>query len=313
MKRLISLLQEVAMFFLLPAFAAAAVSIGEALGIGASVIGIGAAVKGAADYQKAKSIQDKAEVEYHNAAGRVKRKAKETRKKLEAFGLLKLRAYTGIIREAVELLSNFISVDLSTFKDLQIEQIKFFSAEVAELRESVIKASDVLSCLSAGVNTAVHDRFPYKDTPPIFQAIGAFGLKQLPFNGLPPIPYAAITMAGLSWGLSGNAAKQQAGIKAAYVSGEIDKMKALETGFNAVLKRIAEGENLIAALTEKLRFALAELKIPPQSPEKIENAVNLTRALKQIIEVDLCTGNGLLTHKSGVLFRTVRKEYSVTA
>jgi hypothetical protein len=304
------------MFFLLPllpAFAAATVSIGEALGIGASVIGIGAAVKGAADYQKAKSMQETADSEYQNAVGRVKRKAKKTRKKLEAFGILKLRTYTGIIRESVELLSNFINVDLSSFKDLQIEQIKFFSAEVAGLRESVIKASDVLSCLSAGVNTAVHDRFPYKDTPPIFQAIGAFGLKQLPFNGLPPIPYAAITMAGLSWGLSGNAAKQQAGVKAGYVSGEIDRIKPVETGFDALLERIAEGENLIAALTEKLRVALAELKIPPQSPDKIENAVTITRALKQVMEVDICAENGLLTHKSGILFRTVRKEYCVTA
>jgi hypothetical protein len=49
----------------LPAFAAAVtVSIGEAVGIGASVIGIGAAIKGAADYHTAKSVQDDSLGEY---------------------------------------------------------------------------------------------------------------------------------------------------------------------------------------------------------------------------------------------------------
>jgi hypothetical protein len=89
-------------------------------------------------------------------------------------------------------------------------------------------------------------------------------------------------------------------------------MKQLEPGFDAVLERIAEGEKLIEALTGKLRLALAGLKPPPDSPEtpgRIENAVALARALKELIEVDLCDRNGLLTPQSGVLFYAVRKEY----
>jgi hypothetical protein len=302
----------------LPVFAAATVSIGEALGIGASVIGIGAAVKGALDYHQAKSLQENANAEYQKMIRCIEQKSKEVQKKLEDFGLLKLQTYTGVIREAVELLSKFISIDLSSFKDIQVERIRFFSSELAGLKESVVKASDVLSCLSVGVNTAVHDRIPYKDTPPIFQRIGAFGLKNVPLpkNGLPPIPYAAITMAGLSWGLSGSAAKLQAETNAVYASSEIEKMKQIEPGFDAILERIAEGENLINALTGKLRLTLAELKLLPESPEtpgRIENAVSLTRALKQVIEVDICAGNGLLTAESGVLFYAVRKEHCVTA
>jgi hypothetical protein len=303
------------MFFLLPflpAFATATVSIGEAIGIGASVIGIGAAVKGAADYHQAKTIQENASAEYQKTVRRIRRKAKEVQQKLEEFGLLKLQTYTGIIREAVELLSNFITVDLSSFKDIQVERIRLFTNEIIGLKESVVKASDVLSCLSTGVNTAVNDRFPYKDTPPLFQTIGAFGLNRVPFNGLPPIPYAAITMAGLAWGMSGNAAKTQAGANAVYASSETEKLKQLEPGFDALLERIAEGGTLIAALTEKLRLVLAELKLLPESPEtpkRVENAVSLTRALKQIIEVDVCDRNGLLTPQSGVLFYAVRKEY----
>jgi hypothetical protein len=193
---------------LLPAFAAATVSIGEALGIGAGVIGIGAAVKGTADYHRAKTIQENAGAGYQKAVRRVERKAMEAQKKLEDFGPLKLRTYTGVISEAAELLSNFINVSLSSFKDIQVERIRLFINELSELKEPALKASDALSCLSTGVTTAVNGRFPYKDTPPLFQSIGAFGLKPLPVNGLPPIPYAAIVMAGITWGLSGNAAKR---------------------------------------------------------------------------------------------------------
>jgi hypothetical protein len=151
------------MIFLLPfspAFAAATLSIGEAIGIGASLIGIGAVIKGAADFHTAKSVQDDALGEYRRTAGRIERQSKEAQKRLESFGLLKLRTYSGVIRDAVKVLSNFVTVDLSAFKDLQVEQIQVFNNEIPGLRESVVKASDVLSCLSVGVNTAVHDRFP---------------------------------------------------------------------------------------------------------------------------------------------------------
>jgi hypothetical protein len=297
----------------LPAFAAATLSIGEAIGIGASLIGIGAAIKGTADYHEAKTIQENAVIAYQQTLRRIDRKAGEVRKKLEAFGLLKLRTYTGIIRDAVEALSRFITVDLSPFRDVQVENIRFLHDELRGLGESVIKASDVLSCLSAGITTAANDRFLYKDTPPVFQTIGAFGLKKAPAAALPPIPYAAITVAGITWGISGSAAKLQAETNAVYASSEIEKLKAVETGFDALLALIAEGENLIKTLTGKLRLALAELKGEAETeevPGRIENALSLTRTLKQVIEVDLCTGNGLLSPESGVLFYAVKKEYA---
>lgn len=300
----------------LPAFAAAVtVSIGEAVGIGASVIGIGAAIKGAADYHTAKSVQENTNAEYQGIVSRIERKSKEAQRRLESFGLLKLRTYSCVIRDAVETLSNFVTVDLSAFKDIQVEQIQVFNNEIPGLRESVVTASDVLSCLSMGVNTAVHDRFPYKDTPPIFQTIGAFGLKKLPASGLPNIPYAAITMAGITWGISGSAAKLQAETNAVYTASETEKMKAVEIGFDTLMDRISEGESLISILTGKLSLVLAELKVLNESDKtagRIENAITLTRALKQIIEVDVCDGNGLLTPQSGVLFHAVRKEYCVT-
>jgi hypothetical protein len=209
------------MFFvlpLLPAFAALAVSIGEAVSMGAGLIGIGAAVKGSADYRKAKTLQEDAYKRYHALAARIQQSTGAVQKKLEDFGRLKLETYTGIIKEAAELLSRFKTVTVSSFKDIQIEHLSFFTRELDDLNTSCMKASDVLSCLSAGVNTAVHGRFPYEDTPPLTQTIGAFSVMKPPISGVPRIPYTALAMAGLSWGISGNASKPRARAAAARLS-----------------------------------------------------------------------------------------------
>jgi hypothetical protein len=80
---------------------------------------------------------------------------------------------------------------------------------------------------------------------------------------------------------------------------------------------VDEGGSLIAALTEKLRAVLGRLQsvpvtneTPPETAAYIETAVSLTRALKQVIETDVCGGNGLLTAESGVVFTRIRKEYA---
>jgi hypothetical protein len=290
------------MFFvlpLLPAFAALAVSIGEAVNMGAGLIGIGAAVKGSADYRKAKTLQEDAYTRYQSMAARIQQSTKTVQKKLEDFGRLKLETYTGIIKEAAELLSRFKTVTVSSFKDIQVEHLSFFTHELDDLKTSFIKASDILSCLSAGINTAVHGRFPYEDTPPLTQTIGAFGFKKPPISGIPHIPYAALTVAGLSWGISGNMSKTRARAAAARLSCETEKLKPVLTGYKALCDRVDEGGSLIAVLTEKLRAVLGCLQsvpipvtneTPPETAAYIETAVSLTRALKQVIETDVCGG-----------------------
>ena len=70
------------MFFMLPVLAAkaAAITIGEAIGIGATVFGIGAGVKGAIDYRKAKNIKAEADAEYLEMASRIKRRTARLKK-----------------------------------------------------------------------------------------------------------------------------------------------------------------------------------------------------------------------------------------
>jgi len=69
------------MFFLPAVIAQAiAVTVGEAIGIGATVFGIGAGIKGAIDYQKAKKLKDKADEEYREMATRIRRQAMRIKK-----------------------------------------------------------------------------------------------------------------------------------------------------------------------------------------------------------------------------------------
>jgi hypothetical protein len=310
------------MFFivpLLPAFAALAVSIGEAVGIGAGLIGIGAGIKGSADYHQAKTLREDAYNHYQTMEARIRRETRAVQKRLEDFSRLKLETYTGIIKEAAGVLSRFRNIDLSSFRDIQIEHISFFTRELNDLEKSCIKASDVLSCLSAGVNTAVHDRFPYKRMPPLIQTAGLFGGAKPSISGLPDISYAALAMAGLTWGISGGKAKTLARASAAQLSCETEKMESVLAGCTALLERIGEGEHLIASLTEKLRIVLTFLQsssapvtneASPETAAYIETAVSLTRALKQVIETDVCGGDGLLTAESGIVFSKIKKEYA---
>jgi hypothetical protein len=309
------------MFFIapfLPAFTAVTVSIGEAVGIGAGAVGIGAAIKGAADYNRAASLRKTANEEYRTMALKLKRKARAVQNRFAAFGMLKLRTWTGVIREAAEALSRFKKIGLSSFSDIQVEHIAFLKNDLALLETRCVKAGDVLSALSIGVNAAVNDRCSCKDLPPIIPAIGTFGIKEFPGNGLPHIPYAAIALAGISWGLSGNAAKSAAEADAALLSRETEKMESVLAGFKALVDRIAEGESLIATLTGKLKNVLETLAtfgmpgkqpLPASIAVRLEAAVSLTRALKRVIETDICAGNGLVNAQSGVVFHKIRKEY----
>jgi hypothetical protein len=296
---------------LVPAFAALTVSIGEAAGIGAGLVGIAAGIKGSADYKKAETIREGARRRCLGMAERIRRKARSVQNRLEEFAGLKLRAYTGIIREAAQTLSAFKPISLSAFRDIQVERISFFQHDPGPAKKPSGKAGNALSCLSAGLITAANDRIPYKGTPPILKAAGIFGVN--PVSGLPAIPYSAIAVAGLSWGISGSAAKAQAGNAALYAGRAIGRMEQTLSGFDALLERIGEGESLVNALAKKLRDALSVLPDAPGGPETaaaVESAVALARALKEIIETDICTGGGLPNAESGVVFQKIRKEYA---
>ena len=71
------------MLFLLPVMAhavAATLTVGEAVGIGATAFGIGAGIKGAIDYKKAKRLKAEAAEEYMEMVSRIRRKTERVKK-----------------------------------------------------------------------------------------------------------------------------------------------------------------------------------------------------------------------------------------
>ncbi|WP_010253565.1 hypothetical protein [Treponema primitia] len=304
------------MFFLLPLIPiVSAITTGEVIGIGLTAIGIGAGIKGSIDFHQAQSLVDDARSEYNYMAERIRLKAQTIQNRLIDFSKLKLQTYTGIIHEAVTVLSRFKTINLSSFKDIQVDTVRFLKTELETLETSCVKASDVLSSLSAGINAAVYDKYNYKDTPPLIETMGGFGIKGLPQIELPNIPYSAITMAGLSWGINGNVALTRSEASAADISAATERLKPALAGFKVIAKRISEAETLIASLSEKLAVAIEELSktdgehITAIDAMGIETTISLTKALKQIIEVDIVSGNSLCNSESGILFKRIWKEY----
>jgi len=59
------------------------ITIGEVLGIAATVIGIGAGIKGAVDYSKARKLTARAEEEYREMKSRIRMRAARLKKPSE--------------------------------------------------------------------------------------------------------------------------------------------------------------------------------------------------------------------------------------
>jgi hypothetical protein len=210
---------------------------------------------------------------------------------------------------------------LSAYKTITVEDISFISAELSNLEQSCIQASDVFNCVSTGITAALNDRIPYKDTPVLIEIIGAFGMGKI-VKQLPNIPYAGITMAGICWGISGSSALARAREAAVEMKIEIERMACVLEGLRAIERRIAEGEALLYALSAKVKKSLNvlkssnEIKSPNGEDEslseteakELNTSIRLVKSIKQVIETDICNADGFLTKKSGVIFRKIEKE-----
>jgi len=209
-------------------------------------------------------------------------------------------------------LSRYKTVDLSAYKAVAVESVRFIGAELDNLKKSCIQASDVLNCISVGLSTALNDRIPYKNTPML---IGAHGVGKTA-GQLPSIPYAGITMAGICWGINGSLAKTKAQDEAVEAHIETERMACVLDGLKAIENRVAEGETLLYALSEKLKQSLAALQsldgngaeLSQEAAKELDASVQLIKSIKQVIETDICDAGGFLTKKSGVIFRKIEKE-----
>jgi hypothetical protein len=204
---------------------------------------------------------------------------------------------------------------LTAYKAVAVESVRFIGAELENLEKTCIKASDVLGCISVGINTALNDRIPYKDTPILIETVGAFGVGKTT-GQLPSIPYAGITMAGICWGINGSLAEAKAREESMEAKIETERMACVLDGLKAVENRVVEGETLLYALSGKLKKSLATLQslagdnkeLSDEAAKELDVSVNLVKSIKQVIETDICDASGFLTKKSGVIFRKIEKE-----
>ena len=203
---------------------------------------------------------------------------------------------------------------MSAYKTAAVESIRFINAELENLEKTCIQASDVLNCISVGISTALNDNIPYKNTPVLIK-VGASGIGNAS-KRLPAIPYAGITMAGISWGISGNLAKSKAHEASIEAKVETERMSGVLAGLKTIKKRITEGGDLLYSLSAKLKKSLEVLQslaaddteLSSEAMKEIDTSVLLIKSLKQVIETDICNANGLLTKKSGIIFRKIEQE-----
>jgi hypothetical protein len=123
-------------------------------------------------------------------------------------------------------------------------------------------------------------------------------------------------MAGITWGISGSIARSRAREEAVETIIETERMACTMSGLKAIANRIAEGEALLYALSKKLRKSLAALRayavtdggLSEEAARELDTSVRLIVSLKNVIETDICNAEGLLTKKSGVVFRKIERE-----
>jgi len=133
---------------------------------------------------------------------------------------------------------------------------------------------------------------------------------------LPSIPYAGITMTGICWGISGSLAETKAREESIETKIETERMACVLDGLKAIANRVVEGENLLYALSGKLKKSLTALQslagndteLSVEAAKELDASVQLVKSIKQVIETDICNANGFLTKKSGVVFRKIEKE-----
>ncbi|MCL2044743.1 MAG: hypothetical protein FWG89_11460 [Treponema sp.] len=149
----------------------------------------------------------------------------------------------------------------------------------------------------------------------MIEIIGASGVNNTA-KGLSAIPYAGITMAGISWGISGSLAKAKAQVTSVDTRIETEQMVSVLDGLKTIDRRVAEGEALLYSLSIKLKKSLDALQSLPvkegelseAAAKEIDTSIRLIKSLKQVIETDICNADGYLTKKSGVIFRKIEQE-----
>ena len=295
------------MFFLLPLIPVigAAITSAEIISGIVTAVGVGATIKGAVDYHDAKKKETEALEHYELKKSKVNNEVKRVQTSLEKFGSQKLTAYNGVLRQSVNILIEFKNVHLSKLKNGTAGKVQYLNKDMRDFFDVYYKDTDRISMLSKKLNSGVNKINASLD----LQRLGAFGMSGSMLNNS-----ISLLTQSISFAVGGSRAKDKAQKVASAVRIERERMEETITLCRNLRKRIAEGSSVLNRLSNDMTHVMEDLAQDQESSAQessIEKLLLLSKTMKRVIDIDICTTEGVLLEKAGLLYTEVNKGDSV--
>lgn len=295
------------MFFLLPLIPVigAAITSAEIISGIVTAVGVGATIKGAVDYHDAKKKETEALEHYELKKSKVNNEVKRVQTSLEKFGSQKLTAYNGVLRQSVNILIEFKNVHLSKLKNGTAGKVQYLNKDMRDFFDVYNKDTDRISMLSKNLNSGINKINASLD----LQRLGAFGMSGSMLNNS-----ISLLTQSISFAVGGSRAKDKAQKVASAVRIERERMEETITLCRNLRKRIAEGSSVLNRLSNDMTHVMEDLAQDQESSaheSSIEKLLLLSKTMKRVIDIDICTTEGVLLEKAGLLYTEVNKGDSV--
>lgn len=295
------------MFFLLPLIPVigAAITSAEIISGIVTAVGVGATIKGAVDYHDAKKKETEALEHYELKKSKVNNEVKRVQTSLEKFGSQKLTAYNGVLRQSVNILIEYKNVHLSKLKNGTAGKVQYLNKDMRDFFDVYYKDTDRISMLSKKLNSGVNKINASLD----LQRLGAFGMSGSMLNNS-----ISLLTQSISFAVGGSRAKDKAQKVASAVRIERERMEETITLCRNLRKRIAEGSSVLNRLSNDMTHVMEDLAQDQESSAQessIEKLLLLSKTMKRVIDIDICTTEGVLLEKAGLLYTEVNKGDSV--
>ena len=291
------------MFFLLPLIPVigAAITSAEIISGIVTAVGVGATIKGAVDYHDAKKKETEALEHYELKKSKVNNEVKRVQTSLEKFGSQKLTAYNGVLRQSVNILIEFKNVHLSKLKNGTAGKVQYLNKDMRDFFDVYYKDTDRISMLSKNLNSGINKINASLD----LQRLGAFGMSGSMLNNS-----ISLLTQSISFAVGGSRAKDKAQKVASAVRIERERMEETITLCRNLRKRIAEGSSVLNRLSNDMTHVMEDLAQDQESSAQessIEKLLLLSKTMKKVIDIDICTTEGVLLEKAGLLYTAVNK------
>ena len=295
------------MFFLLPLIPVigSAITSAEIISGIVTAVGVGATIKGAVDYHDAKKKETEALEHYDLKKSKVNNEVKRVQTSLEKFGSQKLTAYNGVLRQSVNILIEFKNVHLSKLKNGTAGKVQYLNKDMRDFFDVYYKDTDRISMLSKNLNRGINKINASLD----LQRLGAFGMSGSMLNNS-----ISLLTQSISFAVGGSRAKDKAQKVASAVRIERERMEETITLCRNLRKRIAEGSSVLNRLSNDMTHVMEDLSQDQESSAQessIEKLLLLSKTMKRVIDIDICTTEGVLLEKAGLLYTEVNKGDSV--